>query len=88
MALKFKPIPSGYHMDVQQKIIQKVAQTLNLTEQQVLNVVNMLDEGNTVPFITRYRKHQTQGLDEVQIRDIEAKVTELREIESELVRML
>ena len=75
-------------MDVQQKIIQKVAQTLNLTEQQVLNVVNMLDEGNTVPFITRYRKHQTQGLDEVQIRDIEAKVTELREIESELVRML
>lgn len=79
---------TGHDMDAHRILIQKAAQRLNLTEKQVQNVVALLDDGNTVPFITRYRKHQTQGLDEVQIRDIEATISELREIESELTRML
>ncbi|MGC4007215.1 MAG: Tex-like N-terminal domain-containing protein [Pirellulales bacterium] len=55
-----------------------VAQGLGLALERVENVVRLLDGDNTVPFITRYRKDQTGGLDEVQIRRIEAWVTKLR----------
>lgn len=57
-----------------------VARELSLTEAQVKNVVAMLDDGNTVPFITRYRKEQTDGLDEEQIRAIEKRVKLLRQL--------
>jgi len=57
-----------------------VARELSLTEAQVKNVVALLDDGNTVPFITRYRKEQTDGLDEEQIRAIEKRVTLLRQL--------
>ncbi len=75
-------------MEPQQKIISKIAQELNLKEQQVARVVALLDEGNTVPFMTRYRKEQTGALDEIQIRAIESRVNELREIATQLQRML
>ncbi len=52
---------------------EKMALELNLTSQQILNVIALLDEGNTVPFITRYRKERTGNLDEVQIRDIQTR---------------
>src|SRR5688572_23822845 len=55
-----------------------VAHGLALPLDGVESVVRLLDAGNTVPFITRYRKDQTGGLDEEQIRDIEARVTKLR----------
>lgn len=57
-----------------------VAKELSLTEQQVSNVVALLDDGNTVPFITRYRKEQTGNLDEEQIRGIEKRVKMLRQL--------
>ena len=57
-----------------------VAKELSFTETQVRNVVALLDDGNTVPFITRYRKEQTDGLDEEQIRAIEKRVTLLRQL--------
>jgi protein Tex len=57
-----------------------VAKELSLTETQVRNVITLLDDGNTVPFITRYRKEQTDGLDEEQIRAIEKRVTLLRQL--------
>ncbi|MEX0717069.1 MAG: Tex family protein [Planctomycetaceae bacterium] len=57
-----------------------VADELHFAHQQVVNVVALLDEGNTVPFITRYRKERTGNLDEEQIRAIERKVTALRQI--------
>ena len=45
---------------------------------QIQAVVELLDEGNTVPFITRYRKDQTGGLDEEQIREIQSRLTKMR----------
>ncbi|AIC95766.1 Tex family protein [Shouchella lehensis] len=50
--------------------IQQTVQKTNLTYKQVKNVVSLLQEGNTVPFIARYRKEQTGALDEVQIKTI------------------
>ncbi|HLA83635.1 MAG TPA: Tex-like N-terminal domain-containing protein, partial [Thermoguttaceae bacterium] len=74
--------------------LQHVARDLKLPLPKVQAAVELLDEGNTVPFITRYRKDQTGGLDEEQIRRIqerlrlmrllaERKVTILRSIESQ-----
>lgn len=56
----------------------QVAQALGLAAPRVQTVVDLLDAGNTVPFITRYRKDQTGGLDEEQIREIESRVVKLR----------
>ncbi|HVX59436.1 MAG TPA: Tex-like N-terminal domain-containing protein, partial [Pirellulales bacterium] len=55
-----------------------VSQSLNLASQRVQAVIDLLNAGNTVPFITRYRKDQTGGLDEEQIRQIQARVLKLR----------
>ncbi len=55
-----------------------LAQSLNLSLRQVESVVELLDLGNTIPFITRYRKDQTGGLDEEQIRQVEARLAKMR----------
>lgn len=60
--------------------IAQIAQELALKPEQVANVVAMLDEGNTVPFITRYRKERTGNLDEEKIRQIEARANALRQL--------
>lgn len=52
------------------EIIKQVVKELNLTVNQVQSVINLLNEGNTVPFIARYRKEMTGSLDEVEIRSI------------------
>lgn len=52
-------------------IIKQVAKELNITLKQVNAVLNLLGEGNTVPFIARYRKEMTNGLDEEVIHEIE-----------------
>ena len=57
-----------------------VAHGLTLPLEQVESVVRLLDAGNTVPFITRYRKDQTGGLDEEQIRQIQDQVGRVRMI--------
>ncbi|MEI5909374.1 Tex family protein [Bacillus spongiae] len=51
-------------------LIKQMQQELGLKWEQVRNVISLLDEGNTVPFIARYRKEMTGALDEVQIRSI------------------
>ncbi|HXT59089.1 MAG TPA: Tex-like N-terminal domain-containing protein, partial [Pirellulales bacterium] len=56
----------------------QVCQSLGLAGPRVQSVIDLLDAGNTVPFITRYRKDQTGGLDEEQIRQIQARVVKLR----------
>ncbi|MCA9039507.1 MAG: RNA-binding transcriptional accessory protein [Planctomycetaceae bacterium] len=58
----------------------KIAQTLNLKIEQVERVTKLLDEGNTVPFITRYRKEQTGNLDEQQIRAVAQAVKSARQL--------
>src|SRR4051812_32504103 len=55
--------------------VPAVARALGLAPGAVAAVVAMLDEGNTVPFIARYRKERTGGLDEVQIRAVEEQRT-------------
>ncbi|MGZ3468455.1 MAG: Tex-like N-terminal domain-containing protein [Isosphaeraceae bacterium] len=58
----------------------RVAQDLQIRRVQVESVVQLLDEGNTVPFITRYRKERTGNLNEVVIREIQLRVHRLREL--------
>src|SRR5436309_7116704 len=60
--------------------LSRIAQDLQIRKVQVESVVQLLDEGNTVPFITRYRKERTGGLDEEQIRIIQARVGLLRQL--------
>lgn len=68
-------------MEAQSPIdLGRVAQDLQLRKLQVAAVVDLLDSGNTVPFITRYRKEQTGGLDEEQIRAIQHRVGYLRQM--------
>ncbi|MFZ5829842.1 MAG: Tex-like N-terminal domain-containing protein [Planctomycetota bacterium] len=58
--------------------LKHVARGLGIPLRQVQTVVELLDEGNTVPFITRYRKDQTGGLDEEQLRQVQSRLTKLR----------
>ena len=58
----------------------RIAQDLQIRRVQVESVVQLLDEGNTVPFITRYRKERTGNLNEVIIREIQLRVQRLREL--------
>ena len=52
------------------EIIQKIAQDLSIKENQIAKVLELTNEGNTIPFIARYRKEMTGNLDEVQIKAI------------------
>ncbi|MDZ7764025.1 MAG: Tex-like N-terminal domain-containing protein [Melioribacteraceae bacterium] len=52
-------------------IVAKISQELNLTKDQIKSVFSLFDDGATVPFIARYRKEHTGGLDEEQLREIE-----------------
>ena len=63
------------------KIFGKIAQELGVREQQVEATVTLLDGGATVPFIARYRKEVTGGLDDAQLRTLEERLTYLRELE-------
>ncbi len=58
----------------------RIAQDLQIRRVQVESVVQLLDEGNTVPFITRYRKERTGNLNEVTIREIQLRVQRLRDL--------
>ncbi len=58
----------------------RIAQDLQIRRVQVESVVGLLDEGNTVPFITRYRKERTGNLNEVVIHEIQLRVGRLREL--------
>ncbi|MCD6482218.1 MAG: RNA-binding transcriptional accessory protein [Candidatus Izimaplasma sp.] len=57
-------------MIINEELVLELTRNLKLTKKQVETVLNLLNEGNTVPFIARYRKEQTGALDEEQIRDI------------------
>ena len=61
-------------------IEQLISNELGIPLRQVANTVALLDDGNTIPFIARYRKEVTGGLDEVQIREIQARLDYLRKL--------
>jgi uncharacterized protein len=60
---------------------KKIAQELSIAEKQVSATVDLLDEGATVPFISRYRKEVTGTLDEVQVTEIRDRVQQLRDLD-------
>lgn len=62
-------------------IIARIAEELGVRERQVQAAVDLLDEGATVPFIARYRKEATGGLDDTQLRTLEVRLSYLRELE-------
>jgi len=64
-----------------QSIASRIANELNVNETQVAASVAMLDEGATVPFISRYRKEVTGGLDDTQMRNLQERLNYLRELE-------
>jgi len=61
-------------------VIQRIAEELSVSSRQVSAAVSLLDEGATVPFIARYRKEATGGLDDGQLRLLEERLTYLREL--------
>ena len=63
------------------KISERIAQELGVNTRQVEAAVKLLDEGATVPFISRYRKEATEGLDDTQLRNLEERLVYLRELE-------
>ena len=62
-------------------IIQTLAKEFNLKESQVKSAVDLIDEGNTIPFIARYRKEATGSLDDTVLRDLVDRLAYLRNIE-------
>src|SRR5215467_5676214 len=60
---------------------EKIAALLGLRAAQVRAAIDLFDQGNTLPFIARYRKEATGGLDEDQLREISTQVTALRALE-------
>ena len=62
-------------------IIQTIANELNIRENQVNKTVALIDEGNTIPFIARYRKEVTGNLSDEQLRDLDERLTYLRNLE-------
>ncbi|MCT8343761.1 RNA-binding transcriptional accessory protein [Photorhabdus kleinii] len=63
-----------------ESLSQIIANELQARPQQVLSAISLLDEGNTVPFIARYRKEVTGGLDDTQLRQLETRLSYLREL--------
>ncbi|QYJ93614.1 Tex family protein [Shewanella spartinae] len=63
-----------------QNIAQIIAQELNVREQQVTATITLLDDGATVPFVARYRKEVTGGLDDTQLRTLYSRLGYLREL--------
>jgi len=61
-------------------IIETLSSEMNIPVKQIENTVALLDEGNTVPFIARYRKEVTGGLDDTVLRTLTDKLTYLRSL--------
>ena len=68
-------ISTEMHLD-----LSRIAQDLQIRKIQVESVVQLLDEGNTIPFITRYRKERTGGLDEEVLRIVQERMASSRQL--------
>ncbi|PID82679.1 MAG: RNA-binding transcriptional accessory protein [Clostridiales bacterium] len=62
-------------------IVNKIAKELDINERRVGAAVNLIDEGNTLPFIARYRKEMTGSLTDLELRSIDSKLTTYRNLE-------
>src|SRR5450631_1606575 len=70
--------PQPRHLN---KILLQIATELKVRPAQLKAAVELLDGGATVPFIARYRKEATDNLDDIQLRELEARLAYLRELE-------
>ncbi len=69
-------------------ILQKLTEELQVKRQQVEAAVNLIDEGNTIPFISRYRKEATGALNDEQLRKLDERLTYLRNLEDKKAQVL
>lgn len=72
-------------------IIETIAREFQLRESQVQQTVALIDEGNTIPFIARYRKEATGGLSDVVLRDMDERLTYLKNLQErkdEVIRLI
>ncbi|MEP4032229.1 Tex family protein [Roseibium polysiphoniae] len=79
---------AGLPTDVAIRIARRIADEIACKPDQVSATVAMLDEGSTVPFIARYRKEATGGLDDTQLRKLEERLIYLRELEDRRVAIV
>ena len=70
------------------QIISQIAQEIKVKPEQVKTAVELLDGGATVPFIARYRKEATGGLDDIQLRELEFRLSYLRELADRRIAVL
>jgi protein Tex len=70
------------------KILLQIAAELKAAPRQIQAAVDLLDGGATVPFIARYRKEATEGLDDIQLRELETRLAYLRELEDRRAAVL
>lgn len=70
------------------KIEDVLAKELGVKPSQVEAVIKLIDEGNTIPFIARYRKEATGGLDDAQLRELDARLTYLRTLKARKAEVL
>jgi protein Tex len=71
-----------------QKIVRQIAAEIGAGPHQIQTAVDLLDGGATVPFIARYRKEATGGLDDIQLRELESRLAYLRELEERRAAVL
>ena len=69
-------------------IIAKISEELNIKKSQTEAAVKLIDEGNTIPFIARYRKEVTGALNDEQLRDLFERLTYLRNLEDRKATVL
>ena len=69
-------------------ILQKLTEELQVKKWQVEAAVNLIDEGNTIPFISRYRKEVTGALNDEQLRKLDERLTALRNLEDKKAQVL
>ncbi|WP_411345564.1 Tex family protein [Paenibacillus sp. WLX1005] len=76
---------------VRERIVRQIADELHISQKQIRTTIDLLSEGNTIPFIARYRKEMTGELDENQLRDIEERhqyLRNLQERKEEVLRII
>ena len=72
---------SEFNLDAEARIVAQLAQELSIRPQQVASVIELLNDGATVPFIARYRKEATGGLDDTVLRNLDSRLLYLRDLE-------
>ena len=80
-----------HHVEIRRASVdihQKIAEELQIRKTQVDTVVALIDQGSTIPFIARYRKEATGGLNDEQLRLLDVRLRSLRNLEERRERIL